>query len=125
MNIQRFTRVVSRAHAVMGAFSYGSIPHGSGTCSVTTSNGVPSVPPPQLFDYKTIVENLKPNIKIIDAIESAFGQLAIKKVDVPIPMHIGIPESEVLNLKYNFSCFVQIFNCQKQFTILNLACRPW
>ena len=83
----------------------------------STSIATPTVNPPRLFDYKTIVSNLKPSISSITAIESAFGMLAkgqvgphfnifriilflvilftINFIDVPIPMHIGIHESEV------------------------------
>jgi len=57
---------------------------------------VTTVPnPPRLFEYSIIKQNLKPSLQIIDAVEKAFGMLAKGKVDVPIPMHIGIHESEV------------------------------
>jgi len=56
---------------------------------------VVSVPPPKLFDYKAITSNLKPSKESILAVESAFGMLAKGQVDVPIPMHIGIHESEL------------------------------
>ena len=36
----------------------------------------PKVNPPRLFEYKTIVSNLKPSISSINAIESAFSMLA-------------------------------------------------
>jgi hypothetical protein len=48
--------------------------------------------PPRLFDYATITKNLKPNISMVNAIESAFGMLAKNLVDVPLPMHIGNEE---------------------------------
>lgn len=51
------------------------------------------VPAPKLFSYEQVTSNLKPSIEIIDAIEKAFGKLAKNKVDVPIPMHIGIDET--------------------------------
>lgn len=51
-----------------------------------------ALPPPRLFDYKTITSNLKP-AQAIEAVEQAFGMLAKGKVDVPLPMHIGIEES--------------------------------
>lgn len=47
----------------------------------------------KLFDYETIKKNLKPSKKGVEAIEHCFGMLAKGHVDVPIPMHIGIPES--------------------------------
>lgn len=51
--------------------------------------------PPKLFLYNDIKNHLKPSKQIIEAVEAAFGMLAQDKVDVPIPMHIGIHESEV------------------------------
>ena len=49
-------------------------------------------PAPKLFDYDTIVSNLKMDDAIVASIEEAFGALARNEVDVPLPMHIGIPE---------------------------------
>eukprot|EP00640_Fibrocapsa_japonica_P002118 CAMPEP_0113944282 /NCGR_PEP_ID=MMETSP1339-20121228/32606_1 /TAXON_ID=94617 /ORGANISM="Fibrocapsa japonica" /LENGTH=351 /DNA_ID=CAMNT_0000949433 /DNA_START=93 /DNA_END=1148 /DNA_ORIENTATION=+ /assembly_acc=CAM_ASM_000762 len=51
------------------------------------------VPPPLLFDYETIKANLK-EADAIESVEAAFGMLSQGKVDVPIPMHIGIDESD-------------------------------
>lgn len=49
---------------------------------------------PKLFDYETIVANL--TVKdAIESVEAAFGKLARGHVDVPIPMHIGIDETEL------------------------------
>jgi len=51
-----------------------------------------SFPAPRLFSY----EKIKSNLTVKDAIpsvEEAFGALAKGKVDVPMPMHIGIEES--------------------------------
>ena len=53
-----------------------------------------SFPAPRLFDYETIVNNLSV-ADAIDSVEAAFGALAKGKVDVPMPMHIGIEESDV------------------------------
>jgi hypothetical protein len=53
-----------------------------------------SLPAPRLFTYNDITTNLKPSLKVIQAVEEAFGKLAKDEVDVPIPMHIGIHESE-------------------------------
>lgn len=50
-------------------------------------------PPPRLFDYATVTKNLKPSLTIIEGVEQAFGMLSKNKVDVPIPMHIGIGET--------------------------------
>jgi ornithine cyclodeaminase/alanine dehydrogenase-like protein (mu-crystallin family) len=53
-----------------------------------------SVNPPKLFDFQTIKNKVKPTIESITAIETAFGMLSKGLVDVPIPMHIGIHETE-------------------------------
>jgi ornithine cyclodeaminase/alanine dehydrogenase-like protein (mu-crystallin family) len=51
-------------------------------------------PPPKLFDYETVTSSL--SVKdAIDSVEKAFASLAQNKVDVPMPMHIGIEESSV------------------------------
>jgi ornithine cyclodeaminase/alanine dehydrogenase-like protein (mu-crystallin family) len=47
-----------------------------------------------LFDYETVTKNLTV-ADAIESVEKAFGALAEGKVDVPLPMHIGIDESEV------------------------------
>ena len=51
-------------------------------------------PPPRLFDYETVTSNLTVT-DAIDSVEEAFKALAKGKVDVPMPMHIGIEESSV------------------------------
>ncbi len=51
-------------------------------------------PPPRLFDYDTVTKNLTVS-DAITAVEEAFSALAKGKVDVPMPMHIGIGESSV------------------------------
>ena len=51
-------------------------------------------PPPRLFDYETVTSNLSV-ADAIDSVEAAFKALAKGKVDVPMPMHIGIEESSV------------------------------
>jgi len=51
-------------------------------------------PPPRLFDYETITKHLTvPDA--IEAVEAAFSALAKGKVDVPLPMHIGVDESAI------------------------------
>ena len=60
---------------------------------LSTAAGTTGFPAPRLFDYETI----KNNLTVADAVtsvEEAFGALANGKVDVPMPMHIGIEESE-------------------------------
>lgn len=49
---------------------------------------------PRLFDYETVTSNLSVT-DAIDSVEQAFGALAKGKVDVPMPMHIGIEETSV------------------------------
>ena len=49
--------------------------------------------PPRLFEYETITKNLQVS-DAIESVESAFSALAKGKVDVPMPMHIGIEESD-------------------------------
>jgi ornithine cyclodeaminase/alanine dehydrogenase-like protein (mu-crystallin family) len=51
-------------------------------------------PPPRLFDYETVTSNLTV-ADAIESVEEAFKALAKGKVDVPMPMHIGIEESSV------------------------------
>ncbi|KAL7579035.1 hypothetical protein ACA910_019075 [Epithemia clementina (nom. ined.)] len=50
-------------------------------------------PAPRLFDYETVTSNLSVS-DAIESVEKAFGALAEGKVDVPMPMHIGIHETE-------------------------------
>ena len=51
-------------------------------------------PAPRLFDYDTVTSNLTVT-DAIESVEEAFAALAKGKVDVPMPMHIGIEESLV------------------------------
>jgi threonine dehydratase len=51
------------------------------------------LPAPVLYDYDTIVNNVKPSRALVEAVEDAFAQLADGKVDVPMPMHIGVAET--------------------------------
>lgn len=59
----------------------------------TACRALATVPGPRLFDYDTVTSVLKQS-DAVEAVEAAFGMLAKGKVDVPIPMHIGIDESE-------------------------------
>lgn len=57
--------------------------------STTLSSAFPA---PRLFDYETVTANLSVT-DAIESVEAAFGALAKGKVDVPMPMHIGIHET--------------------------------
>ena len=57
------------------------------------SSGPQRLPAPVLYDYDTIVNNVKPARALVEAVEAAFAELAKGKVDVPLPMHIGIAET--------------------------------
>jgi ornithine cyclodeaminase/alanine dehydrogenase-like protein (mu-crystallin family) len=59
--------------------------------TILTAQAAP-FPPPRLFDYATVTSNLSV-VDAISSVESAFGALARGKVDVPMPMHIGIHET--------------------------------
>jgi hypothetical protein len=59
----------------------------------TSVRSFATFPAPRLFDYETITSNLDVT-DAIDAVEKAFGALAQGKVDVPMPMHIGIDQTE-------------------------------
>lgn len=58
----------------------------------TACRAFATVPGPRLFDYETVTSVLKQS-DAVEAVEAAFGMLAKGKVDVPLPMHIGIDES--------------------------------
>jgi len=61
---------------------------------LSTPSNTTGFPTPILFDYETIKNNLTV-ADAISSVEEAFGALANGKVDVPMPMHIGIEESDV------------------------------
>mmetsp|Transcript_9147 Transcript_9147/g.13275 ORF Transcript_9147/g.13275 Transcript_9147/m.13275 type:complete len:359 (+) Transcript_9147:51-1127(+) len=63
----------------------------NGTAAFSTIPG--GFPPPRLFDYETVTKNLTV-ADAIESVEEAFSALAKGKVDVPMPMHIGIDESD-------------------------------
>ena len=67
----------------------------SQACRVSSRRGFAAAafPAPRLFDYATVTSNLSV-ADAIDSVEAAFGALAQGKVDVPMPMHIGIEETE-------------------------------
>lgn len=60
----------------------------------TATRSLATFPAPRLFDYETITKNLSVT-DAIESVEAAFGALAQGKVDVPMPMHIGIDETSV------------------------------
>uniref|UniRef100_A0A7S0H4X0 Ornithine cyclodeaminase n=1 Tax=Amorphochlora amoebiformis TaxID=1561963 RepID=A0A7S0H4X0_9EUKA len=62
------------------------------TPSAVARRGLATVNPPKLFSYEEIKTGVKEK-DAISSVEAAFGMLAKGKVDVPIPMHIGIEES--------------------------------
>lgn len=66
----------------------------SGCPVVSASRALSTFPSPKLFDYETIIKNLSVT-DAIDSVEEAFGKLAAGKVEVPMPMHIGIEETIV------------------------------
>lgn len=76
-----------RSSSAGGAISSGS------SIEQTACRAFATVPGPRLFDYETVTSVLKQS-DAVEAVEAAFGMLAKGKVDVPIPMHIGIDESE-------------------------------
>lgn len=53
-----------------------------------------TVPTPRVFSYETVTSKLSPCIEMVEAVENCFGMLAQGLVDVPIPMHITIDETE-------------------------------
>lgn len=62
------------------------------TSSSSSVRSFATFPAPRLFTYETVTSNL--SVKdAIDSVEKAFGALAQGKVDVPMPMHIGIDET--------------------------------
>lgn len=61
--------------------------------SVGVRRHLSGFPAPRLFDYETVTSNLSVS-DAIESVEQAFSALAKGKVDVPMPMHIGIEESE-------------------------------
>ena len=52
-----------------------------------------AAPAPKMFDYDTIVKSLSV-ADAIETVEDAFCKLAEGKVDVPMPMHITIDETD-------------------------------
>ena len=68
----------------------GVVPGGSPPLLVANK---PRLPAPKLYDYDTIKSRVAPSRELTEAVEDAFSQLANGKVDVPLPMHIGVAET--------------------------------
>jgi ornithine cyclodeaminase/alanine dehydrogenase-like protein (mu-crystallin family) len=62
--------------------------------AASTTRHFAGFPAPRLFDYETVTSNLTV-VDAVGAVEQAFGALAQGKVEVPMPMHIGVDESAV------------------------------
>lgn len=60
----------------------------------TTTRSFSAFPAPRLFDYEAVTKNLTV-ADAISSVEEAFSALAKGKVDVPMPMHIGVEETSV------------------------------
>lgn len=60
--------------------------------SRTATRSLSAFPAPRLFDYETVTSNLTVN-DALESVEEAFSALGRGKVDVPMPMHIGVEES--------------------------------
>ena len=85
-------RAVAAAPSAAGKLRQGAAASVPGI-EQTACRAFATVPGPRLFDYETVTSVLKQS-DAVEAIEAAFGMLAKGKVDVPIPMHIGIDESD-------------------------------
>lgn len=83
------TRILTRRSSTISSISSC---YGRRYISSTTPVAAATFPAPKLFDYETITKNLTV-ADAISSVENAFGALAKGKVDVPMPMHIGIHES--------------------------------
>jgi ornithine cyclodeaminase/alanine dehydrogenase-like protein (mu-crystallin family) len=98
------SKVVSTAASSARQLKHQGITNAGATAgtinTINTSNTIQAIsrrsmagfPAPKLFDYETITANLTV-ADAIDSVEAAFSALAKGKVDVPMPMHIGIDET--------------------------------
>lgn len=73
---------------------FGASPLQSSGFQASRAFATGAFPPPRLFDYDTVTSNLTVG-DAIESVEEAFKALAKGKVDVPMPMHIGVDESDV------------------------------
>lgn len=83
---------LTKSHALKRLARATSKMHSSSNQIRMMSTPTNTFPTPILFDYETIKNNLTV-ADAISSVEEAFGALADGKVDVPMPMHIGIEES--------------------------------
>ena len=60
----------------------------------------------RLFDYDTIKANIKES-HAIESVEAAFGKLSKGQVDVPIPMHIGMGDTDGGEEKGTRDCHIK------------------
>lgn len=96
MFVSRFSRSVASAATARRLYA-----------SSSTLSAKAAFPAPRLFDYETVTSNL--NVAdAIESVEAAFGALAQGKVDVPMPMHIGIDETENAGPG---DCHISKFSC--------------
>jgi ornithine cyclodeaminase/alanine dehydrogenase-like protein (mu-crystallin family) len=70
----------------------GVVPGGKETKALFDADK-PRLPAPKLYDYATIKSSVETSRELTEAVEDAFSQLANGKVDVPMPMHIGVAET--------------------------------
>lgn len=90
ISITKAHRLVSK-RLFLTQVSSGLVASYSSSSSISAAPSAP-FPPPRLFDYATVTSHLSV-VDAIDSVESAFAALARGKVDVPMPMHIGIHET--------------------------------
>lgn len=86
-------RISARRAALAAGSKLRSVPQNATQHQTGVAATFATVPGPRLFDYETVKSALQES-DAVEAIEAAFGMLARGKVDVPIPMHIGIDESD-------------------------------
>jgi len=79
-----------------GGSADGSTSQAGASMKNNATDGIASdgrLAPPKLYDYDTIKASVAPDARLVAAVEDAFAQLAGGKVDVPLPMHIGVAET--------------------------------
>lgn len=58
-------------------------------------SGRKTPPLPRMFDYTSIVENIKPCTEIISAVESAYEKVSKGEVENPSALRVGILDRDV------------------------------